>query len=287
MLGARSTTVGMLMRIHGIAAHRRSPAKPSVDARLAFEAHGTLEVRQLPDGCPALQWELPDLGGPELDGGEVPVLRDDGGKGAGSSNELPTCSWAQLDVVDDRARGNAPERKAVPWNDIGAFAGDDLVSWAQGKRGQDVAQDAILVLDEGHVRRALWRVLNTQNRSWNVLPCALEVDESKPLHRATFAMTRRYPSNIAAARVPDSSGRELLDDSAPKRRLRRGLQQSLKLLLLRQSEGSPDGLLRCLPLWEACLEVDVRDTVALHDPRVATGPPAQHRNRVPWCEWPG
>ena len=28
---------------------------------------------------------------------------------------------------------------------------------------------AVLVLDEGHVRRALWRILDTQNRSWNVL----------------------------------------------------------------------------------------------------------------------
>mmetsp|Transcript_20048 Transcript_20048/g.47137 ORF Transcript_20048/g.47137 Transcript_20048/m.47137 type:complete len:241 (-) Transcript_20048:38-760(-) len=228
----------------------------------------------------------------------MPVLRDDGGKGASSSDKLPTCSWAQLDVVDDRARRNTPQWKAVPWDDIGGFAGDDLVSRAQGQRGQDVAQDAILVLDEGHVRRALWRILDTQNRSWNVLPCALEVNESKPLQRATFAMTCRYPSNIATAGVPDPSGRELLDDSAPKRRLRRCLQQSLKLLLLCERESSPDGLLRCLPLWEACLEVDVRDTVPLHDPRVAAGPPcrdgakplllpAQHRNRVPWCERPG
>lgn len=176
-------------------------------------------------GGPAFQWELPDLCGPQFDGCILPVLRDDCCECASSTNELTTSTWSQFNVVNDGTNWNVPQRKAISRHDVGSLTSYDLVARPKCQRRQDVAQDTILVLDQSDVRCSFRRILNAKHCRRNVLPPALEVYETEPLHCTTLSVPGADPAEVISTGVPYPSGRKLLDDSTSESFLRSRLQE--------------------------------------------------------------
>jgi hypothetical protein len=118
-------------------------------------------------------------------------------------------------------------------------------------------------------------VLQPENRSWDVFPSSLEVDQSQALPRPAATMALGHlPVHVAASKLNFSNG-ELSDDSAVVEGLRTGFKRLEDLLLFSRGEGRSDGLLRwrqTQPVWHGGLEIHKRDAIPFYYSRVAMRP---------------
>mmetsp|Transcript_43002 Transcript_43002/g.93636 ORF Transcript_43002/g.93636 Transcript_43002/m.93636 type:complete len:288 (-) Transcript_43002:220-1083(-) len=222
-----TTTMRVVPGVLRVATNTRAPAQPTIHAGLALEAHEAFQIGKLSDASPAVQRELADLRGAELDGGVILVPRDNGSIGARCANELSARTGTKLDVVNDGAHRYRPQGQAVAWHDVGVLAGNDLIPRAERQWRQNVAQHAVLILYQCHVARALRRVLNPKNARRDVLPATFEVDEADTLPRAASTMSSGDLPPVVPARVLDPVAGELRDDSPFKSLQRLRLKQLL------------------------------------------------------------
>mmetsp|Transcript_101350 Transcript_101350/g.282098 ORF Transcript_101350/g.282098 Transcript_101350/m.282098 type:complete len:259 (-) Transcript_101350:121-897(-) len=255
----------VIRRVHCVATHTGPPPQPAIHAGLTLEPHEALKVPELADAGPALERELANLGGSQLQCRILAVLGDDGREGARGAYELAAGARPQLNIVNDGAHRDGPQWQGVAGNNVGRFAGDHLIPRPERERGQDVAEHAVLVLDQCHMCSAIRRVLNSQDCGRDVLATSLEINKAKPLPGAPATVPCGDPADIVVPGVLDLPAREARDHAAAEGGLRGGLQQPLELLLLGQREGADDGLHGWRCLRETSLKVDERYPVSLDD----------------------
>src|SRR4030095_8572830 len=172
-LGA--ATVRMIDRVLGDAAGMRADAEPAAAAGLADDDVLLIRIRHRADGREAVEMDLADLAGAQADHGIVDIAADQLNERAGGARQLPALLRPQLDVVDDRADGNALQRHGVARLDVRALAGDDLIADLQALRRQDIGLLAVFVADKRDECRPVRIVLQPLHGRRHVELAALEI----------------------------------------------------------------------------------------------------------------
>src|SRR5262249_11035005 len=119
---ALATTMRMVDRVHGRAAHGRTLAEPAAAARLADRHVALLDVAHLPDGGAAGGQHAAHLARGEAQRRVPAVLRDELHARARRARHLPALAGLQLDVVHERPGRDVLERQRVAGLDVGADA---------------------------------------------------------------------------------------------------------------------------------------------------------------------
>src|SRR6185312_3216519 len=140
---ALTTTVRVVDRVHGHAAHRRALALPAHPAGLAPVDVGLLGVADLADGGAAAHVDVADLPGGHPQLRVRPVLGYQLDAGAGRAGDLGAATGPQLDRVHHGAGRDVAQRQVVAGLDVGAGAALHPVTLAQPGRRDDVALLAV------------------------------------------------------------------------------------------------------------------------------------------------
>src|SRR5699024_699170 len=136
------------------------------------------QVGNLADGGHAVQGDVQHLAGRQTDQSVAILLSHQLSHVASGANQLGAVAGVQLDVVDDGTNRDVGEGQSVAGLDIGGSACDNGVANLQAVGSDDVALDAVLILDESDESAAVGIVLQSQNSSGNVQLAALEVDDT-------------------------------------------------------------------------------------------------------------
>src|SRR5690606_10959930 len=104
------------------------------------------------------------------------VAADDLDVSPGRTGDLAALARLHLDVVADRTDRHLAEQHRVADLGVDALAGDDRFARSETVRSKDVAELAVLILDEGDERRAVRVVLDPLDRGRHVPLATLEVD---------------------------------------------------------------------------------------------------------------
>ena len=97
---------------------------------------------------------------------------------ASGTNQLAALAGIELDVVDHGTDGDVLEGQSVAGLDVRVGASHDSVANLQAIGSQDVALDAILILDEGDEGRTVRIVLQRLDGGRGIKLVALEVDDT-------------------------------------------------------------------------------------------------------------
>src|SRR5256886_697974 len=140
---ALAATVRVIDRVHGQPAHRRAYALPALGAGLAVAAQVVLVVPHFTDGGAAVDVHLAGLAGLEAQVCIDALARSEGHGTAGAARQLPAAPGLHLDVVDDRADRNVPQRHGVARLDRGVGAGAHFIARLHALGREDVAPLAV------------------------------------------------------------------------------------------------------------------------------------------------
>src|SRR4029077_18276237 len=116
--------------------------------------------------------------------------RSEGHGTAGAARQLPAAPGLHLDVVDDRADRDVPQRHGVARLDRGVGAGAHFVAALHALGREDVTPLAVGVLDERDVAGAVRIVLHALPPPGDAVLVALEVDDAVLLPRAAANVAR-------------------------------------------------------------------------------------------------
>src|SRR5262249_36341997 len=163
---ALAAAVRVVDRVHRRPADGRALAEPARTAGLAAADVAVVDVAHLAHGGATRQQHAPHLPGREAERRVALALGHKLAAGARRPRHLPALARLQLDVVHERAGGDALERQRVPGLDVGARAGLQLGADPEACRSEDVRLEAVrvveqrdpgrpvrVVLDRGHPRR--------------------------------------------------------------------------------------------------------------------------------------
>ena len=132
----------------------------------------------LADDCGAVQGHVAHLTGGQTDQGVAILLGHQLCHVAGGADQLGAATGVQLDVVDDGTDGDVLEGQAVAGLDVGAGARDDGVAHLQAFGADDIALDAVGVLDQADERAAVGIILDGLDGSGDIQLLTLEVDDA-------------------------------------------------------------------------------------------------------------
>src|SRR5829696_1201189 len=213
--GALATAVRVVHWIHGRAAGLGAHAHVALAARLAHRDVLVVGVADHADGGAALGAHHAHLAGGQAQRRHVALLGHELDARAGGAGELPAAARLELDVVHERADRHRGQRHRVADGDVLPDAGDDAHADAQPVRGQDVALDAVDVVQQRDVGRPVGVVLDRGDLRRHSVAGPLEVDPPvQALGAAATVAGGLTPVGVAAAGL----GQAL--DEGP---LRRGL----------------------------------------------------------------
>src|SRR5262249_47742276 len=119
---ALAAAVRVVDRVHRRAADGRALAEPARAAGLAAADVAVVDVADLAHGRAAGEQDAAHLARGEAQRGVTLVLRDELDAGAGGPGHLAALAGLQLDVVDERAGGDALEWERVAGLDVGTRA---------------------------------------------------------------------------------------------------------------------------------------------------------------------
>src|SRR3954453_14637687 len=173
---ARATAVRVVDGVHRGAAGLRAHAHVTLAPRLADLDVLMVGVADRADGAAALLAHETHLAGRQAQRRHAGVARHQLDAGARRAAELAAAPGLELDVVDDRADRDAPQRQRVADSDVGGLARGDGHADAQPRRGEDVGLLAVDVVQQRDVRRTVGVVLDRGDLRRNAVLAALEVD---------------------------------------------------------------------------------------------------------------
>jgi len=197
---ALTTAVGVVVGVHDRTANGGTPAHVALTASLTDVDVLVLDVTNLADGSHAVDTNDTNLAGGHTDLSIVTFLSHQLSEGASGTNQLSAVAGMQLDVVDDGTDGDVCQRQSVTGQDVSLGTGHDDVTSLQANGSQDVAQLAVLVLDQSDVSGTVGIVLQVHNSSGAHL-VALEVDDTILALVAAAAMTDGDAAIAVTARV--------------------------------------------------------------------------------------
>src|SRR5882672_7563118 len=175
-LGAAA--MGMVDRVLRDAAGMRADAEPAAAPGLADDDVLLVRIRHRADGREAIEMDLAHLAGTQSQQRIVDVAADQLDERAGRARQLSALLRPELDIVDDRADGNALQRHGVARLDIRALARHHVIADLESLRRQDVALLAILVADERDERGPVRIVLQALDGCRHIELAPLEVDDA-------------------------------------------------------------------------------------------------------------
>src|SRR4051794_21392925 len=196
---AFATAVRVVDRVHGRAADGRALAEPARTAGLADRHVAVLDVADLADGRAAGEQHAAHLAGRETQRGVAAVLRDELHAGACGARHLAAPARLELDVVHERPSRDVLERQRIARLDVGADAGLHDRADADAGRREDVALEAVRVVQQRDARRAVRVVLDRGHLRRHAVLGALEVDDAIAALVAAALVTRRDAAVVVAA----------------------------------------------------------------------------------------
>src|SRR5512139_1828931 len=134
--------------VHRHAPDGRTDPLPAAAAGLPQGDLLVFEVPHLSHGRHAVHEHEPDLPGGQPHVGVLPLLREDLHDRAGGAGELAALPDLELDVVDQRAHRDVPDREGVPGLDVRPGAGHDRVPHREPHGAQDVPLLAVRVVEQ-------------------------------------------------------------------------------------------------------------------------------------------
>src|SRR5690606_18274432 len=121
------------------------------------------------------------------------------GVGAGRTCDLTALAGLHLYVVHDGTDRHRTQRHRIARLHVDVLTGHDLVAGCETLRRQDVAQLAVLVLDEGDERRAVRVILEPLDRADHVELATLEIDDAVRTLVTTADEAGRHATCVVAA----------------------------------------------------------------------------------------
>ncbi len=185
----------------------RALALVPATAGLADGHRLVLGVGERADRRPALGPDHAHLRRRQAQGDHLALFGDQLDRGAGRAAELAALAGLQLYVVDDRADRHLAEREAASGTDVRTGAGLHHVTDPDLGRGQDVALDAVGVVQQGDVGAAVGVVLDRRDLGRDPVPGPLEVDQAVTALGSAAAVAAGDPAvGVAATGLLDALG---------------------------------------------------------------------------------
>ena len=198
---ALATTVGMVAGVHNGTTAAGTHAHVALAACLAQVDVLVVDVGNLTDDCGAVHGHVAHLTGGQTNQSVAILLSHQLSHVASGTNQLSAAAGIQLDVVDDGTDGDVLEGQAVAGLDVGRLAADDHVAHLQAIGSNDVALDAIGVLDQSDECAAVRIVLESLDGSGHIGLLTLEVDDTILGAVAAALMTDGDTTGVVAAAV--------------------------------------------------------------------------------------
>ena len=175
---ALATAVGVVAGVHDGATAAGTDAHVALAASLAQVDVLVVDVGNLADDCGAVEGHVAHLTGGQTNQCVAVLLCHQLSHVASGTNQLSTAAGIQLDVVDDGTDGDVLEGQAVAGLDVGTLAAQDHIADLQAVGSNDVALDAIGVLDQSDECAAVRIVLQGLDGSRDIGLLTLEVDDT-------------------------------------------------------------------------------------------------------------
>src|SRR4051794_19052164 len=208
---ALAAAVRVVDRVHRRAAGLRAHAHVTLAAGLADRDVLVLGVADDADGGAALAADHPHLAARQTQGRHALVLRHELRGAAGGAHHLRAAAGLELDVVDRGADRHVGQRQAVADARLDVLAADHRRADLQTARGDDVALDAVGVMQQRDVRRAVGVVLDRGDLGGDVVLAALEVDAAVQALGPAAAVARGLAAvGVAPAGLRQAFGQRLL-----------------------------------------------------------------------------
>ena len=178
--GARPSppAVRVIAGVHDGAAAAGAHAHVALAAGLAQVDVLVVKVGDNADGRDAVQRDVAHLAGRQANQRVAVLLGHQLRHNAGGADQLAALARVQLDVVDHGTDGDVLERQGVAGLDIGMGARHDLVADLEAVRREDVALDAVLVLNESDEGGTVRVIFQRHDSGGDVKLVALEVDDT-------------------------------------------------------------------------------------------------------------
>lgn len=184
-----TTTHGMIHRVHGNTPNLGTPAPPSVGPGFTQRNVFMVEIPNLSHRCPTADMHPANLTRGQLDLGILTLLGHELRGGTGAACQLSPFSRSQLDVVNDRSKGNVNEWQTVSSHNIDAAPGHDRIAGTYSLGCQNVAFFPIHVVKTRQVCAAIGIVLNSRHDGRNPVLVPSKIKDSK----ATFVPSASTP----------------------------------------------------------------------------------------------
>src|SRR5215831_46007 len=174
---ALATAHRMVDGIHHSAPHGGTESLPANPASLADRDVLVIQIADLSDRRHAVELDLADLAGGQLDVGVIALLGQELGQGAGAPAELAALAGLELDVVHERAERDIPDGQGIARQDIRLRPGHDHVAGLEPERRDDVALLAVPVVEQGDAGRSIRIVLDCLDDGGDpeLLPAKIDV----------------------------------------------------------------------------------------------------------------
>src|SRR5216683_1025610 len=196
---ALAATVRVVARVHRRASYGRPDPQPAAAAGLAARLVLVLDITDLAHRGLTANVDPSQLARRHADDRVVALFREQLGRRASGSGELPATPERQLDVVHSRADRDPGEGKRVADSHWRLFPALDGVADLQAERREDIALLAVLVVDKRDARAAVRIVLDGRDLAFDAVLVALEVDLPVQLPVAAALMTRGDATLVVAA----------------------------------------------------------------------------------------
>src|ERR1022692_1717004 len=191
-----AATMWMIDRIHRDAANVPTLTQPSTATRLADGNIFVLDIPDLPDSRAAFREDHSLLTGGQLEQRHLAFFRHQLGLRSRAARKLRAAAGLHFNRVDDTAHGNVLEWKCVTGLDIGIRSRFDLVADLQTFGSKDVALEAVGIVNQRKVGRAIRIVFQSGDRAGNAVVIASKIDQTQTTLMPTAAMARGHPAVV-------------------------------------------------------------------------------------------
>src|SRR4051812_28041464 len=196
---AFTTTVRVIDRVHGLTAHGRPDAQPTLRAGLAVHLEVVFVVRHFADGGAAVDVHLAALARLQAQQRVDAFARGERGGRAGTAHHLAALAGLELDVVHDRADRDVTQLHGVARLDRRVRARAHFVAGLHALGREDVAALAVEVLDQRDVAGAVRIVLDALDHALDAVLVATEIDDAVLVRLPTALVARGDASDVVAA----------------------------------------------------------------------------------------
>ncbi len=173
-----TTTVGMVAGVHYRTAYGGTPTHMTLTSGFTVVNVCVLGVRYLTNGCHALFGYVAELTGGETEKSHSVLASHELSHVSCRTCKLCALAGVKLYVVDNGTNGHIYEGKCVTGLDVSIGAADNYVSYLEADGSNDVALNAVFILNECDESRAVRIVLESHNGSIHAELVSLEIDYS-------------------------------------------------------------------------------------------------------------